>query len=140
MKCLLPVLLFCASHLAAAQSEVLTPNPGSPLRVALMDAVRMAVEPELKQNVVFKIDHLRVENDWAFMRGVPQKPDGGPIDYKQTKYQAAIREGMFDNNICALIHKKANGEWRVVDFALGATDVPWVGWADQHGAPKTIFE
>lgn len=140
MKYLLSILLLCAAQVASAQSETETPAPGSPLRVALMDAVRTAVEPELEQHVVFKIDQLKVKNGWAFMRGVPQLPDGGAVDYKKTKYQAAIREGMFDNNICALIHKKTNGEWWVVEFKLGSTDVPWVTWPAQYKAPKSIFE
>lgn len=132
------LFLLGAINFATAQSEIQTPQPGSALRVALMDGIRAAVEPELEQQVVFKVDHLAVKNGWAFMRGVPQKPDGTAVNYKQTKYQAAISEGMFDNNICALLQKRS-GQWTVVDFVLGATDVPWIPWAKQYGAPQDIF-
>lgn len=131
--------MLCAVDFASAQSEVQSPKPGSPLRVALMDAIREAVEPELEQQVVFKVDHLAVKDGWAFMRGAPQKPDGGSVNYRKTKYQSAIDEGMFDDNICALLKKK-DGRWTVVEFALGSTDVPWIPWPKQHRAPQDIFE
>lgn len=53
------LLLFCS---ADAQSEVQSPKAGSPLRAALIDAIRTAMEPELEEQMSFKVDHLAVLN------------------------------------------------------------------------------
>ncbi len=139
MKTAFSALLLLLTIATAFAQKATTPSPGSEERVALMDALRQAVEPELEQEVIFKIDSLKVSDGWAFMRGVPQKKGGGEVNYKNTKYQEAINEGAFDDNICALFQEKS-GEWTVVEFVLGATDVPWVSWADDFDAPKAIFK
>lgn len=139
MKTALSAFLLLLTVVAASAQEVTTPAPGSEERTALMDALRESVEPELEQQVIFKIDSLKVSDGWAFMRGVPQKKGGGKINYNDTKYAEAVAEGMFDNNICALFRDKG-GEWTVVEFVLGATDVPYVGWAEEFDAPAAIFK
>lgn len=140
MKTLLSFLAIALiPALSYAEPELHTPKPGSEERVALMDALRIPVEKELKQSVVFKIDHLKVKGSWAFMRGVPQRPNDKPVDYSKTKYNVAIKEGAFDDGICALL-KRTGGKWAVVEFAIGSTDVPWVTWEQDYKAPKAIFE
>jgi hypothetical protein len=116
-----------------------TPEKGSPERKAIVDALRTPVEKKLKQPVIFKIDHLKVQNGWAFLLGVPQRPDGSGIDYQNTIYQEAVRAGAFDNGIVALMHN-VNGKWRVTEYVIGATDVPYVDWDKKYRAPKAIFE
>jgi hypothetical protein len=72
------------------------------------------------------------------MRGVPRHPSGLPMNYQGTPYQEAIKQGMFDDWICALLQKQ-RGLWRVVVYAIGATDVPYTGWEQQYHAPQGIF-
>jgi hypothetical protein len=133
-------VLFTAltSLTAVAQTAAYTPEKGSAERKAISDALRVPVEKKLKQSVVFKIDHLKVKDGWAFMLGTPRKTDGGQIDYSQTIYAEAKREGMFDDNIMALLHK-VKGRWRVVQYVIGATDVAYIGWDKKYGAPSAIF-
>ena len=126
--------LLCAST-AVAQY---TPEKGSAERKAITDALRVPVEKKVKQSVVFNIDHLKVQNDWAFMLGAPRRPGGGRLNYSKTAYAEAERLGMFDDNICALLHK-VRGRWTVVKYVLGATDVPYIGWDEQYRAPSGIF-
>jgi hypothetical protein len=126
--------LLCTST-AVAQY---TPEKGSVERKAITDALRVPVEKKLKQSVVFNIDHLKVQDDWAFMLGAPRKPGGGRLDYSKTSYAEAERLGMFDDNICALLHK-VRGRWRVVRYVIGATDVPYIEWDKQFHAPSGIF-
>ncbi len=116
-----------------------TPERGSPERKAIVDALRPPTQKQLKQPVIFRIDHLKVQKGWAFVRAYPQKPDGGEIDYSNTVYQEAIDDGAFDGGVIALL-KSVNGKWRVVEFVIGATDVPWVDWDKKHKAPKEIFK
>ncbi|HEX8189604.1 MAG TPA: hypothetical protein VF586_14705 [Pyrinomonadaceae bacterium] len=132
-----PALVMVAAAAASAQG-VRTPAPGSAERKAVADALRAPVEKELKQKVIFKIDHLKVSGDWAFLRGVPQRPDGDRVDYSATAYQQRIEDGVFDDWICALLRKRA-GKWQVVKYVIGATDVAYEGWDDEYKAPSAIF-
>ena len=124
---------------AAYAQAVHTPKPGSAERKALMDALRPLIEKKVKRPVTFKVDALKVQGNWAFLRGVPLQKNGKPMDYRGTVYAQAIKEGAFDDWVCALF-KREKGRWRVVNHALGATDVPYDGWDEQYGAPPAIFK
>ena len=116
-----------------------TPPPGSAERGAIMDGLRGPVVNELRQPVIFKVELLRVREGWAFLKAQPRRPDGAPIDDRQTKVREAVAAGMFDGGVQALL--KRNGtRWEVVDWALGATDVPYGGWWKKYRAPKSIFD
>jgi len=121
------------------QSSAYTPKPNSIERKQILDALRSPVESELKKPVVFKVDHLKVSRDWAFMHGVPQQPGGKKMNYTGTSYEGAIKEGLFDDWICALLRKE-KGKWRVVRYAIGATDAPYDGWDKELNAPSDIFK
>lgn len=135
---LLPALLIIAAAGEASAQGAYTPAPGSAERKAIADALRAPVEKELKQKVVFKIDHLKASGEWAFLRGVPQRPNGGKVDYSITRYRQAIDDGVFDDWICALLRKRA-GKWQVVKYVIGATDVAYEGWDEEYKAPSAIF-
>jgi hypothetical protein len=142
------LVLFCSAIVAAqsggklsgapASTKPYTPARGSAERKAIIDALRIPVEKQLKQPVIFRIDQLRVQKGWAFLQGMPQTPDGGEIDYTGTVYQEAIEEGAFDGGVFALLRNE-KGKWRVVQYVIGATDVPYVDWDKEYGAPRAIF-
>jgi hypothetical protein len=116
-----------------------TPQPGSAERKAILSALRVPVQKELKKPVRLKVDHLKVQDGWAFLRGVPQQRGGKPMNYKSTPYQEAITLGVFDDWICALLRKQ-RGKWQVVTYVIGATDVAYDGWDKQYQAPASIFK
>ena len=120
------------------RSELHTPERGSEERKAIMDALRLPVEKKLRQQVIFKVDHLKVQNGWAFLIGKPQRLDGTPVDYSDTVYRNAVGAGAFDDGIVALLHD-AGGKWKMVQYVIGATDVPYVDWDKKYHAPKAIF-
>ena len=130
------MLLLCS---AIAQDQPYTPKSGTKERQAIVDALREPVQRELKKEVVFKIDHLRVQGDWAFLKGVPHQPGGGAMSYRGTVYQEAIDAGAFDDGIVALLRKRG-GKWKVVKYVIGATDVPYVEWDKEYRAPSAIFQ
>ena len=146
MKKIITVLLILTANMTIlklpmysyAQEQVLSPKVGSQERKVILDALRKPVAKELKQEVKFRVDSLKVQKDWAFMRGQPQKTDGKAIDYKFTPYKEAVEEGLFDDGICALLHKEV-GEWKVIIYVIGATDVAWDGWDKEYKAPSAIF-
>jgi hypothetical protein len=116
-----------------------TPKAGSAERKAILDALRPPVEKELGPPVVFVVDVLNVDGTWAFVRGVPQRPAGEAIDYSRTAYREQYETGAFDDWFCALLERRGDG-WHVVTYAIGATDVAWEPWAEEHSAPPELFE
>ncbi|HQU86568.1 MAG TPA: hypothetical protein PKY59_25780 [Pyrinomonadaceae bacterium] len=130
-------ILFVLAFSAFAQ-KVYTPEKGSAERTAILDALRVPVEKELKQKIVFNIENFNVSGNWAFISGNPQDSGGNQPNYKKTPYQEAIEAGMFDNNFFALL-KKTGGKWKVVTHAIGCTDVCYVTWWKDYKAPKAIF-
>lgn len=144
---LLLALMFCASSVIGQGGGSLktgtaavphVPEKGSVERKAIVDALRVPVGKQLKQPVIFKIDHLKVQNNWAFLNGQPQNSDGSAFDYTNTVYQDAVDAGAFDDGIVALL-RKVNGKWKVVQYVIGATDVPYEDWDKKYRAPKAIF-
>lgn len=134
----LALALLCAPW-ARAQESARAPAAGSAERRAILDALRAPVEKELKRKVVFKVDHLETQAGWAFLRGVPQQPGGRAMDYRGTPYEEAEREGAFDDWVCALLRRE-RGRWRVVTYNIGATDVVYSNWPEEHGAPRALFD
>jgi len=123
---------------SAARSAPYTPAKGSAERKAILDALRVPVEKQLKQPVIFNVDHFQVMNGWAFLLGAPRRPDGGKVDYSGTVYERAVEGGAFDDGIVALLHL-TGGKWRVVNQIIGATDVPYLDWDRKYRAPRAIF-
>lgn len=133
--------LMLASDLArpVAAETAATPTPRSPERKAILDALREPVERELGAPVDFKVNLIRVAGNWALMTGVPQRPGGRAIDYRRTRYAQAMREGVFDDNVQALLRREGRG-WRVVTHVIGATDVSWAAWPEKYpAAPRSLF-
>ena len=122
-----------------AGEKVYTPRHGSSERKQIANALRSVVEKELKRAVIFKIDSLNVQDNWAFLNGIPLEKNGTRIDYHNTPYQELIDAGMFDDSISALLHKE-NDHWKVIIHSIGATDMPFYDWAEKYNAPKGIFK
>jgi hypothetical protein len=132
---LLAILIFAFSAFA---QKVYTPEKGSSERTAILDALRVPVERELKQKIQFSVEHFNVSGNWAFLSGTPQSASGGKPNYRGTKYQEAVDAGMFDNNFFALL-KKTGGKWKIVTRAIGCTDVCYADWWQRYKAPKAVF-
>ncbi len=130
-------VLFVLAGGSSAQS-VHTPDKGSPERKAILDALRIPVERDLKQKVVFVADNFRVQGTWAFVSGTPQNSSGGDPDYSKTKYADQVDSGAFDNNFFALL-RKTGGRWKVTHYLIGCTDVCYLDWWSRYKAPKAIF-
>jgi hypothetical protein len=134
----LSLLLLTLGALAINAQQVHTPEKGSAERKAILDALRVPVERELKQPIVFAADHFNVQGNWAFIDGRSQTPDGKEPNFRITKYADAIKYGAFDNNFFGLV-KRNGGNWKVVTWAIGCTDVCYLDWWQRYRAPKAIF-
>ena len=138
MKQILTVVIICLGAFAGFGQTVYTPEKGSAERKAILDALRIPVERDLKQPIIFVTDNFKVSGVWAFVSGTPQSPSGEAPNYKGTKYGEAENEGAFDNNFFALL-KKSAGKWKVTTYAIGCTDVCYTDWWSRYKAPKAIF-
>ena len=93
--------------------------PASSERKAVLDALRPSVEAKVGPNVEFVVHVLRVENGWAFVMADPQRKGGEPIDGNRYFDDFDNMDGL---RVDAVLQQKG-GRWRVVDLAIGATDV-----------------
>jgi hypothetical protein len=131
----------------AQKAEVPPGEPGipaeasNPERDAMTAALAPRVQAEIGQPVSFTVTTMRVENDWGWLVAQPWTPDGAQIDWSQTRYAERAAEGMLDGGgtTYALLRRE-NGQWRVVDFAVGPTDVAWADWSERHGAPASLMQ
>ncbi len=131
-------ILAIAGVIAVDGQSAHEPVKGSVERKAILDALRIPVERDLKQKIVFVADNFNVYGNWAFVGGRPQNPSGGSPDYSRTQYADAQESGAFDNNFFALL-KKTAGKWKVVTYAIGCTDVCYADWWKRYRAPKAVF-
>ena len=132
------IFLFVLLATSVTAQSVKAPEKGSPERKAILDALRIPVEKNLKQKVVFVADNFNVYGNWAFVGGTPQGLHGGAPNYSKTDYADAVKSGAFDNNFFALL-KKTSGRWKVITYAIGCTDVCYADWWSRFKAPKKVF-
>ena len=64
----------------------------------------------------------------------------GAIDWARTKYGDQSAEGVLDGGgtTYALL-KRENGQWRVLEFVIGPTDVAYADWPERHDAPAGLM-
>ena len=119
-----------------------TPVAAGPLsgaeRTAVLEAARAPIAGTLGRPVRFVVDRLERRGDWAFLWARLVDGAGRPVSYAGTPLANAEREGMVSKSAAVLL-KRDNGRWTVVDQAIGPTDVAWEGWAARHGAPAELF-
>jgi len=138
MRALLITSLLLVTAFGLSAQPAHTPEKGSAERKAIFDALRVPIERNLKQKIVFVADNFNVYGNWAFVGGTPQSANGGAPDYSRTQYADAQESGAFDNNFFALL-KKTAGKWKIVTYAIGCTDVCYADWWRTHRAPKAVF-
>jgi hypothetical protein len=115
------------------------PPVGSGERSLILQTLNLPIQSALRQPVTFECDVFEVMGPWAFVRGIPRRPGGKPVDYSKTGYGQDIADGFFEDGFSALLHFRS-GSWRVVTWEIGATDAAWAPWAEQYGAPPAIFK
>ena len=133
------LLIFAFSVPAAFAQGTETPAVNSHERAAVLKALSVPVSKDLKQNITFSTEKLRVQGNWAFVSGQAKNAEGGEPNWKLTKYQEFIDSNDFEDNLFALL-KKTNGKWRVVTYMINCHDVCYLDWDKRYKAPKAIIE
>jgi len=105
----------------------------------VLSAINSYVEDDLGQPVAIVGESTVLDGEFASVQGRPVRPDGGQIDFAATaKYARAHESEAFDPVMIALL-KRTAGEWRVIEYELGATDFAGNEWIRKHSAPEDIF-
>lgn len=108
-------------------------------RRALMDAIRPVLERETQGPVEFGVRELRRFGDAAFGVLNPQRPGGAAIRWQDTRFGEALRAGAFDGGTTYVLWQRQAGGWKVIEFAIGPTDVVWIEWQQRHRLPEALF-
>ena len=129
--------IFCSALVTVSSAQaVYTPEKNSAERTAILNALRVPVEKDLKQKIIFVVGRISVQKGWAFVSGEPQTATGTRPNLKGTAWEDT--PDLFDDNFFGLLRKQ-RGKWRVVTHALGCTDVCYLDWWQMHKAPRDIF-
>ncbi|WP_246708018.1 hypothetical protein [Ensifer oleiphilus] len=113
------------------------PAKGSSERAAILDALRPAVEAEMRGSVEFVVTTMRATPNWAFVQVEPQRPGGGVIDLSQTGFRDDA--DMMDGSTVFALVSFQGGRWNLVDHVVGPTDVAYAGWAERYGVPARLL-
>lgn len=122
----------------AARADYVTPPRGSADRQGIMDAARVPIGTAIGLPVIFVVDVLRSDGEWAYLQATPVNPDGSAIDWKRTRLAADWNAGFMSDIAMVLLRKGARG-WQVVEWVMGPTDVFWIGWMMDYSLPEALF-
>lgn len=124
LSALLMAALLPSASMAQTGSPTAAAARGTPQRAAILNAIRPGVEQQLGGRVEFVVHCLQVNNSWALANLEPQRPGGRRIDPRVIS-DWQNRDGLTVTSVLRF----RNGRWRVVDTAIGATDVWYEGLA-----------
>lgn len=130
------ILALLASGMAIA-AEVHEPAKGSAERKAILDAIRPAIEAQMRTPVEFQINIMLSDGEWAFVGANPQRPGGGVIDLETTAF--AGQSDMMDGLTTYALVRYANGRWNHIDDIVGPTDVAYQSWLNLYQVPKAVI-
>lgn len=138
----LALLAACSPSTQESQEESAETSVAS---VAQTDPLALALTPTLSQDIGRPISlsvlTSATDGDWGWIVADPTTPEGAQIDWPQTNYADELLEDELDQDgrTYALLRLE-NGQWRVVEFAVGPTDVAWTDWPQRHGAPASLMQ
>jgi len=93
------------------------------------DAVRVMAGYDLSGPIEFTVSSLEVSGDRGFFMGTASRPGGVPIDITQTPLvtRDEIPVDFIDGASVQAFMMRAGDHWYVDAYAVGATDVWWMG-------------
>ena len=128
-------IAFC---IPAFAQQVTSPARGSAQRAEILNALRPSVESETGGPVQFVVGDINVMGDWAYVNAMPQRPGGGPIDWRATKYREPFEADAFSGVVLALLRRQS-GRWSIAGLYVGPTDVAWYNWIEKFKLPEELF-
>ena len=144
-------LLVAFSLALAACSEPAPPPepaapaaPGAPSADAATEALLAVLTPlvsvEIGQPIRFEPTNVTIRDEWAYVVGQPQQPDGAAIDWATTALASRYENGAMDTGGAThVLLKQENGVWRVLTHVIAPTDVAWLAWPAEYGVPPDVL-
>ena len=129
------LLLFLVLAFQVGAAPVV-PKKGSKEFREIMAAVTDPVEDAVHQSVSFRINHIMMEKDWAFVDALPLTKAGKRINYAGTMFEEWIEEA--DEVLWVLLRYK-RGRWYIVEREFFTTEATWIDWPHYFRAPKGIL-
>ncbi len=140
MSRLIAALLFLILPAVANAQDAEQPESGSALETEILEAARPTFEAETSGAIEYEVRRVNVLDDWAFAEVTLRRPGGRDIDWQRTKYAEDFSQGIFDPAASFFLAKRENGNWILVQYATGPTDIAWDSWKDDYRLPKELFE
>lgn len=126
---------------AQGATVVLAPAQSiDPAAAPLIAILTPAVAEEIGQPVLLQVTTARLQDAWGWVVAQPRTPDGGQIDWSQTKYASRAEAGDLDGDgtTYALLQQQS-GVWVVRQFVIGPQDVAYMHWPERYGAPPALM-
>ena len=136
-RLLATIVLVLAAAWTTLAADIHEPAKGSAEREAILDAIRPAIEAEMRGPVEFQINIMLSDGEWAFVGANPQRPGGGEIDPETTAF--AGQSDTMDGLTTYALARFANGRWNHIDDIVGPTDVAYMSWLDLYRVPKAVI-
>jgi len=113
-------------------------TPSGQSRKSILDALRRSVARTFRQSVEFSVNRIRVcwrdQPSWAFVDAMPQRPGGGPIDWRRAGFEDCSK------TVHGLLKPDRTGSrWTVLVREVCPTDLSWADWPRRYGAPEELF-
>lgn len=105
---------------------------------AALDALAAPIAKKLTIPTQLALSDYQTYANYAFVVATPQQTNGQAMDYTKTPFKTQYNAGSFADGVFGLL-KYENGNWKVIDYSLGATDVPFGCWWKEHNVPKALF-
>jgi hypothetical protein len=105
--------------------------------------VETALTNELQQPLTLSVSTRREDRDWLLLGGKVNSSDGSQVDYSNTQYQAAIKDGVFDNVFVALLQRTVSTNnignvFELLELSFGSTDSPIGQWQEKYQLPDSL--
>jgi len=129
MKGKIVAVLASLALASGVQADPYEPPRGSAERNELLTNLRAVTGYELGPPLEFVVDHMQVDGDIAMVMATGQRPGGVPIDIMQTPLvtRHGISPDFIDGTSVAAYFDRVAGKWYITEYAVGPTDVWWVG-------------
>lgn len=129
-----------------AQSIPQSLGPGDPVREAVLQAATEPLREAFGDRVAVRVERLDRIGGWVFLQATMRGADGGRPNFTGTVYAGPAAAGQMSDRYVALLRHTAEAfddndawHWRLIDHAVGPTDVAWEAWPDKHAAPPALF-
>ncbi|MEM6985061.1 MAG: hypothetical protein AAF499_00860 [Pseudomonadota bacterium] len=112
----------------------------TPAPVSVKLEIESRLSAQLEQAVTFRVDFEKTVDAFQFLTGHPISPSGQRIDIANTPFSDDYAEGYFDDQFIALVRRDSGSDSdQLIEFDYGATDAPFIDWAETHGVPMCLF-